>query len=52
MSNVFPDKFTAQRLVSKCGMEIPWMGLTTIVKGVVNGPSADKLIEPELSGSF
>lgn len=39
-----------QRLVSRFGMVISSMGQTIIVKDV-NGLSADKLIELELSGS-
>lgn len=41
-----------ERLVSRFGMMIPPMGLTVLVKDVVNGLSADKLIELELSVSF
>lgn len=41
-----------ERPVSRFGMMIPPMGLTVLVKDVVNGLSADKLIELELSVSF
>lgn len=41
-----------ERLVSRFGMMIPPMGLTVFVKDVVNGLSADKLIDLELSVSF